>query len=256
MPCPSPPTSGGRARPVARTLGSILNSALDFRRSALATSTLQVEVHFDFVCPWCLIGKRQLDAAVRRFEALVPEARVEVSWRSSELLPQTRLEGEDYEDFYIRRLGSPEAVALRRLQVKEAGRAAGVAFEFDRIRRLPNTMRAHALLAQAAAQGGAQPTQFVDRVLTAFFIEGADIGDPAVLERLGRECGLPVAALAAAHVTKPTAGPDRPSQGSGGVPFFVFDRTHAVSGAASVGSLLEALLETWQGRAARGLQGA
>jgi predicted DsbA family dithiol-disulfide isomerase len=234
-----------------------LNLVLDTPTPAPATATLQVEVHFDFVCPWCLIGKRQLDAAARRFEALVPEARVAVAWRSCELLPDTPLDGLDYEDFYIRRLGSAEAVALRRLQVNEAGRAAGVAFEFDRIRRLPNTTRAHALLAQATALGEPTlPSRLVDRLLTAFFIEGEDIGDPAVVERLGRACGLPEAAFAAILEATHDGNGHRPSYGSGGVPFFVFDRTHALSGAASVGSLLEALLETWQGRAARGMKGA
>jgi len=122
---------------------------------------------------------------------------------------------------------------------------------------MPNTTRAHALLAQAAALGEPTlPSRLVDRLSTAFFIEGEDIGDPAVLERLGRACGLPETALAAIHAAKHDGGRNRSSHGSGGVPFFVFDRTHALSGAASVGALLEALLETWQGRAARGLKGA
>jgi len=252
-----PPDERGVAATGGSQTGGIVTLILDTPSPAPATATLQVEVHFDFVCPWCLIGKRQLDAAARRFEALVPEARVAVAWRSCELLPDTPLKGLDYEDFYIRRLGSAEAVALRRLQVKEAGRAAGVAFEFDRIRRMPNTTRAHALLAQAAAQGDtALPSRLVDRVLAAFFLEGEDIGDPAVLERLGRTCGMPESALAAVHEAKHAGGANRPSYGSGGVPFFVFDRTHALSGAASVGALLEAMLETWQGRAARALKGA
>jgi predicted DsbA family dithiol-disulfide isomerase len=218
---------------------------------------LGVEVHFDFLCPWCLIGKRQLDAATRRFEALVPTARVEVAWRSHELLPDTPPDGLDYESFYIHRLGSPEAVALRRLQVREAGLAAGVHFEFDRIRRLPNTAHAHALLAQAQAQAvPGLASRLVERVLTAYFLEGQDIGAPAVLERLGRACGLPEAAFeAAGSVARAMhAGNARPAgHGIGGVPFFVFDRKHALSGAGSVAALLEALLETWQERMARGL---
>jgi predicted DsbA family dithiol-disulfide isomerase len=225
-----------------------------------APAPLGVEVHFDFLCPWCLIGKRQLDAALQRFEALAPAARVAVTWRSHELLPDTPPDGLDYEAFYIRRLGSPEAVAWRRLQVREAGRAAGVRFEFDRIRRLPNTARAHALLAQAQAQETpGLAARLVERVLAAYFLEGQDIGAPAVLERLGRECGLPEAAFEAAESMARAmhAGLARPAgQGVGGVPLFVFDRARAVSGAGSADALLEALLQTWQARAPRGLQPA
>ena len=216
--------------------------------------TLHIEIDVDFVCPWCLIGKRHLDGAVRRFNALVPDVRVETSWRSRELLPDTPLEGLDYEDFCIRRLGSAEAVAWRRLQVKEAGRAAGVQFQFDRIRRLPNTARAHALLARARAAGEpALPARFVDRILTAYFVEGKDIGDPVVVERLARACGLPKAAPDPTADQRSAGRDDRSRPGTGGVPFFVFDRTHALTGAGSVASLLEAMLHGWQGRAARGL---
>jgi predicted DsbA family dithiol-disulfide isomerase len=220
-----------------------------------ATDTLSVEVHIDFVCPWCLIGKRQLDDAVRRFQALLPDVRVETTWRSFELLPDTPIEGLCYETFYIRRLGSADAVALRRLQVKEAGRAAGVQFEFDRIRRLPNTARAHALLARAAALGTpAQQARLVDRVLTAFFSEGEDIGDPAVLRRLALACGLPESAcVEAAPAVARIAATRRPDPDVAGVPFFVFDRASTLAGAASTASLLEALLGAWQERRARAI---
>jgi predicted DsbA family dithiol-disulfide isomerase len=232
-------------------------SALVHTPARPATTPLEVEVHVDFDRPWCLIGKRQLDAAVRRFEALVPEARVAVTWRSCELLPDTPSEGLDYETFYIRRLGSADAVAWRRLQVREAGRAAGVDFAFERIRRLPNTARAHALLAQAVAHAGPGPAaRLVERVLTAFFLEGEDIGQVAVLERLGRESGLPETVLASAGASLRDGSASGRDPRGGGVPFFVFDRARAVSGAVPVGTLLEALLAAWQARAARSLSDA
>jgi len=247
--------AGYRPRPSSLSPHGTLILAYVHDHPLTDSAPLGVEVHFDFLCPWCLIGKRQLDAAARRFEALVPGARVAVTWRSHELLPDTPPDGLDYESFYIHRLGSPEAVALRRMQVREAGLAAGVRFEFDRIRRLPNTARAHALLAQAQAQGvPGLASRLVERVLTAYFLEGEDIGAPAVLERLGRDCGLPEAAFEAAESVARAmhAGAARPAgPGTGAVPFFVFDRTHALSGAGSVAALLEALLDTWQGSATR-----
>jgi predicted DsbA family dithiol-disulfide isomerase len=211
--------------------------------AADAGATLAVDVHFDFVCPWCLIGKRQLDEAVRRFEAVRPATRVKIGWRSHQLLPGTPLEGIDYQDFYIKRLGSPDAVAARRLQVREAGRAAGVEFAFDRIRLLPNTGLAHELVARVGAHGTpAQQAALIDRIFTAFFLEGEDIGRADVLERLGAEGGLSPALLR--QPVQPGWGSRRPGGDAAisGVPFFIFNGTHALSGAAAAESLLETML--------------
>jgi predicted DsbA family dithiol-disulfide isomerase len=216
-----------------------------------AAAPLAIEVHFDFVCPWCLIGKRQLDAAVRRFQAAMPATPVEIAWASHQLLPATPVDGIDYQDFYIKRLGSPDAVAVRRMQVREAGRDAGVEFAFDRIRLLPNTARAHDLVVRAKSNAThAQQAALIDRVFVAFFLEGQDIGHPDVLARLGRECGLPEAALEAPAADAAGQGARRPygNPGISGVPFFVFNGTHALSGAASADSLLEAMLRAAQGR--------
>jgi predicted DsbA family dithiol-disulfide isomerase len=226
-----------------------LNSSTH-EQPAGAGTPLAVEVHFDFVCPWCLIGKRQLDAALRRFRADMPGVRVDIAWRSHQLLPATPVEGIDYQDFYIRRLGSPEAVAVRRMQVREAGRAAGVEFAFDRIRLLPNTARAHDLVARAGLHAPAeQQAALIERIFVAYFLEGQDIGHPDVLKRLGRECGLPddapdAAADAARGTRRPYGNP-----AISGVPFFVFNGTHALSGAASAESLLETMLHAARGPA-------
>ena len=206
-------------------------------------ATLAVEVHFDFVCPWCLIGKRQLDAAVRRFEAARPETRVKLEWRSQQLLPATPVDGIDYQDFYIKRLGSADAVAARRLQVREAGRAAGVDFAFDRIRLLPNTGLAHDLVARAGKHGTpALQAALIERVFTAFFQEGEDIGRQDVLERLGRECGLPETSLDPAPERANGARRPHGDPRITGVPFFVVNGADALAGAASAESLLEAML--------------
>jgi predicted DsbA family dithiol-disulfide isomerase len=111
---------------------------------------VMIEAFFDFICPWCLIGKRNLDAAVSRFAGLRPDARVKVLWRSHQLLPYTPPNGMPYQAFYRDRLGSPEAVAARRAQVQRAALDAGIEFAFERIEVLPNTAAAHNLVHLAA----------------------------------------------------------------------------------------------------------
>jgi predicted DsbA family dithiol-disulfide isomerase len=218
---------------------------------ASAPAPLRVEVHVDFICPWCLIGKRQLETAVQRFEAMVPQARVVVEWRSHELLPDTPEAGLDYETFYLRRLGGAEAVALRRLQVREAARQAGVELAFERISRLPNTARAHDLLARAGADGDrARQAALVERLFVAYFQEGQDIGHPDVLEQLGRDCGLPESVLSAPapawDALRTRTRRPHGTRGIDGVPFFFIDGSHAIAGAVSADRLLGTMLSLWR----------
>ena len=212
-------------------------------KDAATPTLLTVEVFFDFVCPWCLIGKRQLDAAARELARLRPDVRLQLVWHSHPLLPATPVGGLPYQAFYVARLGSAEAVARRRAQVQQAGTAAGVRFAFERIEVLPNTAAAHAQVAQAAAHGTeAQQARLIERIFTAYFLEGQDIGDPALLAQLALECGLPGEAPGGAQAH------ERPTHATvrhlvNGVPYFVFDGALAISGAASSDALLGAMLQ-------------
>jgi len=212
---------------------------------------LTIEAFFDFICPWCLIGKRNLDAAVSRFARSRPDVQVKIQWRSHQLLPWTPLDGMPYQAFYRDRLGSDEAVAARRAQVQQAGRDAGVTFAFDRIKVLPNTAAAHDLVTFAASRGtGVQSAALIDRVLTAYFMEGENIGDYAVLERLGLECGLAREALAAhlsasRFLADPTGqrvrNANRADRQIGGAPYFVFNTVYSLSGVYSPVAIASAM---------------
>jgi len=208
---------------------------MDLPAQAAATKrSLTVEVFFDFVCPWCLIGKRQFDAAARKLAELRPDVHLDVVWRSHALLPDTPVDGLPYQAFYVARLGSPEAVTRRRAQVQQAGVAAGVRFAFDRIEVLPNTAKAHAWVART---GHVHQAKLIDRVFTAYFLEGEDIGDEAVLARLALDCGLPDGLDISEG---PPAGARYPITG---VPFFVFDGSLALSGAATSETMLDGMLQ-------------
>jgi predicted DsbA family dithiol-disulfide isomerase len=209
---------------------------------------LKVTAYFDFICPWCLIGKRNLDEAVSRFTRLQPEVQVTVQWRSHQLLPGTPSDGVPYQAFYLDRLGSAEAVAARRAQVQRAGRDAGVEFAFDRIAVLPNTAAAHDLVTLAASRGhGAQTAALIDRLLSAYFMEGENIGDAEVLGRLGTECGLEsnglAAHLAASKRSAVSAG-QRVSYADpqvSGVPYFTFNTSYSMSGVYSPVAIASAM---------------
>ena len=82
--------------------------------------SLSIDVYFDFICPWCLIGRRQLQAALAQFKAAQPEVEVNLAWQGVQLLPELPFDGQPFAEFYRRRLGSDQAVRQRQAQVRAA----------------------------------------------------------------------------------------------------------------------------------------
>ncbi|MCB1963799.1 MAG: DsbA family oxidoreductase [Rhodocyclaceae bacterium] len=201
------------------------------------TPRLDIAVHFDLICPWCFIGKRHLDTALARFGQARPEVAIDLRWVAHELLPDTPPEGLPYQAFYERRLGGPADVAARRAQVQAAAHSAGISFAFDRITSMPNTRLAHRLLTESASTG--TTGALIERLFTAWFIEGQDIGDPAVLARLTT---APADDRTGDELRQHVVLAARPTMT--GVPHFVFNDHVAVSGAQPPEVLLDRMLWT------------
>lgn len=207
---------------------------------------LSIEVFFDFICPWCLIGKRQLERALARLCASRPDVEVELEWHGVQLLPDLPAAGVPFAEFYLRRLGSEQAVRMRQAQVREAAAAAGVDIDFARILCMPNTADAHRLLQRATAIGSAaQVEDLLECLFAAYFHNGEDLGDPATLLAIAEDCGFATTDLADA-----LRGDGAPffGEAAGGVPCFVFDRQLTVSGAQSTEVLLGAMHAALQRR--------
>jgi predicted DsbA family dithiol-disulfide isomerase len=195
-----------------------------------AGNRLGISVHFDLICPWCLIGLRQLELARARFAQAAPGVAVETRWRPVTLLPELPPAGLPYAEFYERRLGSAQAVRQRREQVERAARKVGLPLDLAGIARMPNSARAHSLLrrVEALALPGLYES-LLKRLFAAHFQRGEDIGDEATLRSLAAEVGVPMARLAAS--TPGEAAPAPPAAGIVGVPHFVFNDGISRSGA-------------------------
>ena len=214
-----------------------------------APAKLSIDVAFDLICPWCLIGKRHLDTAIAQLRAEQPALAVDVEWRSFPLIPDTPLAGIPYREFYVARLGSPQAVAARQAQVRAAAQEAGLTLALERIETFPNTLLAHRLVRFARqAQGALAAAKLVEDLFTRYFVRAENIGDPQVLRLALLECGIatPGEADAPLHHELPWLPPltdpqEAPQRGVTGVPYFVFNGRQALSGAVPAAVLLQSM---------------
>jgi predicted DsbA family dithiol-disulfide isomerase len=204
---------------------------------------LRVSVYFDFICPWCLIGKRHFSQALQLFARQQPDTPVELSWIGVQLLPGLPAAGVPFAEFYLERLGSPQAVRQRQAQVQDAAARAGLHINLQQIERMPNSADAHRLLAHASALGSAaQLDALLERLFAAYFIRGENIGERATLLQIAAECGYPADQLA-----NSLRGDGSPFHGAdthiaSGVPTFVINQRLALSGAQPPEVLLDVLL--------------
>ncbi len=202
---------------------------------------MRIDIYSDTVCPWCYLGKRRFELAL----AARPQYEPRVTWRPFELNPGMPEEGVDRAAYLAGSIGTPERVAEAHTELGRQGRASGIEFRFDLIERMPNTRRAHLLLAHAARRG--RQTVVMGRVMRAYLEEGCDIGDIEVLVRLAVESGLQEYESRSALILR--AGQDgviaaerhAAVLGITGVPTFVFDGQYTISGAQEVGTFARVL---------------
>ena len=215
--------------------------------TARLTTSVQIEVWSDVVCPWCYIGKRRLETALERFPH---RDQVEVVWRSFQLDPSVP-EGETFPTLpaLAAKYGrSVEAMRGMQARVEEVAACEGLDYHLaDGVSG--NTLRAHELLHLAAEHGLAG--RLKERLLHAHFEEGRSVFDVESLVPFAVEVGLAeqeVRAalagrryLAAVHQDAATAQ----ALGATGVPFFVVDRRYGAAGAQPAELLLSLLERAW-----------
>jgi predicted DsbA family dithiol-disulfide isomerase len=192
---------------------------------------MHLEIFSDTVCPWCYIGKRRLERALRAR----PMPDLAIRWRAFQLNPGMPSGGMDRRQYMAAKFGSAERAARLFDTVTRVGAEEGIRFTFDRISRTPNTMKSHRLLALAAQHG--RQSQVLDRLFAAYFAEGRDIGQTAVLVEIGAETHLPQADVESALSEDSPIGTSLAEdflarrQGINGVPYFVFNGRFGLSGA-------------------------
>jgi len=191
---------------------------------------IQLDVISDPICPWCYIGKANLDSAVKA-KGFQP---FEVYWRPFQLNPDMPKGGMDRRAYLAAKFGTERAEKFYR-QIEDHARQAGLDVRFDRIERTPNTFDAHRLIRWS--RSAAAQTEVVDRLFRLYFIDGADIGDRDLLLDVADAVGMDrdvVARLYEGDADREILETEESTAreiGVNGVPTFIVAGKHVVSGA-------------------------
>lgn len=146
-----------------------------------------IEVYYDLVCPFCLIGKTQLDAAVATLGH-----DVQFVWRPFILDPSLPPEGMGFQAYQSLKYGGRSRAMQQ--HVERMGQRQGIALDFLRLSRYPNTLHAHRAVQFADEHGRAG--EMVEALLRAYFLDDMDLARPEVLAELAHvRLGLPMVEL-------------------------------------------------------------
>ena len=207
----------------------------------------RIDVISDVICPWCYIGKRQLERALDMLEK--QQLRFTVAWHPFQLNPDMPREGVDRAQYRLAKFGSAER--SRQLDERVTGAAANVGLDFhlDRLTRTPNTLNAHRVI-RLAGQHGVQDG-VVEALFEGYFCNGADLGDAEILADLAAKGGLDpkdvVAMLSGDDGLQSVIDGDRMARQCGiqGVPSFALDGHVLFSGAMPADEMAQAFQRAW-----------
>lgn len=209
---------------------------------------MKIEIWSDFVCPFCYIGKRRLESAIKDFPH---RDEIELEYKSYELDPEAENSAnQNIHEYLAAKKGMPfEQAKSMNESLGEQAAEVGLTYNFDTMQHT-NTFDAHRVSKYAAEKGKGK--EMTERLLKAYFTDGELISDHATLIKLAGETGLDedeVTALLkvddyALHVR---ADEEQARQlGVQGVPFFVFNEKYAVSGAQQHEVFAEVLEKVWE----------
>ncbi len=204
------------------------------------TDRFVIDVISDVICPWCFLGKRRLDAAL----AMQPDVDVFIRWRPFMLDPTIPPEGLDRQEYMLNKFG-PERLKTIHDPLITAGAEIGVPYEFEAITRTPNTLDAHRLLRWSHTIE--RQHDMAERLFMAYWSEGQDVSDHAVLAKCAGDIGInatQIAELLASdqdvEATKAEIA-HASDIGVTGVPTFILGQSYALAGAQSPEVLADAI---------------
>lgn len=192
---------------------------------------IRLDIFSDPVCPWCYLGKANLDRALEA----APDHPFQIEWHPFQLNPDMPPEGVDKRDYLAARFGGDAKVDEIHDRLRQIAKANGVDLDPDVPKRIPNTLNAHRLIHWAGIEG--KQTPVVAALFRAYWKEGRDIGNPAVLADIAGAAGMDRAATLRLLQSDADADDlrardeDARHKGVTAVPTFLIAQQYVVSGA-------------------------
>ncbi len=216
---------------------------------------LRIDIVSDVVCPWCIIGYKQVEAALAMLDEPVA---AETWWHPFELNPNMAPEGEDTAEHIARKYGStPEQSRANRQRLSDIGESVGFSFTYGEGMRIYNTFKAHKLLTIFGSERGWQAQTALKLALfNAYFQERRDVSDEAVLLDIAEAQGMDRYAAAlwlADEALTQTVRSEQAywlDQNITGVPAIVFDQKFMVPGAQSAETFADVIAKVLSKREA------
>lgn len=209
---------------------------MDTSKKTLAEQPLRIDIVSDVVCPWCIIGYRQLAEALKQ-----TNTEHEIHWHPFELNSNMPSEGQNLREHIMEKYGSSkEESDASRIRMTEAGKEVGFEFNFNDDTRMHNTFNLHQLLYWAGQQGQKPMHDLKQALFAAHFTNGRNISDKTVLADIAAEVGLDrseaLAVLEDQRFAKEVRAEERhwQQQGIQSVPAIIFNERYLVSGAQGV----------------------
>lgn len=204
---------------------------------------IPISITSDFICPWCYVGERHLARAIERLPAAIE---VQLRWLPFELNPDMPIEGMDRRAYLSRKFGSWERIRALQAQTVLAGRDDGATFDYEAIKRTPNTFLAHRVSWLAQREG--KQRAWAEAAFEAYFARGQDLGSPDALAEIASGISLDGNAVAAflssADGVDSVRALERQAleRGIQGVPYFDIAGT-AIVGAQPAATILQTIIE-------------
>ena len=211
-------------------------------KSKRPSTQISVDIVSDIVCPWCWLGKKYFDEAVRKSGRIV-----DVVWRPYMLDPDVPAEGVDYKSYMQKKFGDGQSDRFKAMRehLEDAAPDAGIEFKFPDLTVRPNTLRAHRLVRWARGQELGSKAK--EALFKAYFQDLRDIGDIGVLKDIAGNIGMDADLVSELLQTDRDENAVREEAlfyrnlGVSGVPTFIYNGQFAITGAQSVSAHLQAI---------------
>jgi predicted DsbA family dithiol-disulfide isomerase len=206
--------------------------------------TVKVDIVSDVVCPWCYIGKRRLENAMKQLSS---EHDFEVEYHPFELNPHMPKEGVNHKEYLAEKFGGEEQYNVITARTSRVAAEEGLIFDFDQQNTSPNTRKAHALILLAKEENKQQ--EMVEALFKAYFSDGIDLSKDENLIDIAVNIGLDkdnAHLILTDNNTHQLIG-EREGElqqlGIRGVPFYIINNQFGISGAQTSETFIKAFKE-------------